>query len=101
MNFVNSQSANHFNDVIDWFIWRLFTQADFLRRHIKIIDECYKDFKYDSCVKLFTHVGNVRRHIKTVHEGHKDSKCDSYGKSFSLLPNSVLLLGRHFYSRQI
>ena len=73
----------------------------FWGRHIKIIDECYKDFKYDSCVKLFTHVGNVRRHIKTVHEGHKDSKCDSYGKSFSLLPNSVLLLGRHFYSRQI
>ena len=53
-------------------------------------------FKYDSCVKLFTHVGNVRRHIKTVHEGHKDSKCDSYGKSFSLLPNSVLLLGSIF-----
>ena len=62
---------------------RLFTQADFLRRHIKIIDEFYKDFKYDSCVKLFTHVGNVRRHIKTAHEGHKDFKCKSCEKSYT------------------
>ena len=56
---------------------------DYLLKQIKIIDECYKDFKYDSCVKLFTHVGNVRRHIKTVHEGHKDFKCKSCEKSYT------------------
>ena len=63
-------------------MWKSFTQAVLLRRHINIIHENHKYFKCDSSRKLFTHAGNMRTYLKNNHEGDKDFKCESCEKSF-------------------
>ena len=66
-----------------------FTQASYLRLHIKTLHEGHKEFKYDSCEESFTILSNFIGHIKTIHEGHKDNKCGSCEKYLM----GLLLLG--------
>ena len=41
-----------------------------MRRHVKTIHKDKKDFICGSCGKSFTQASYLRLHIKTLHEGH-------------------------------
>ena len=66
-----------------WILWKSFSAARDLKKHIYTIHGGHKDHKCESCGKCFSEAGTLKKHINSLHNGQKDHKCNSCGKSFS------------------
>ena len=71
-----------------------FSEAGYLKIHIRKVHDSLKNYKCESCDKSFSLAGDLKRHIHTIHEGHKDYQCESCGRSFSQPGN----LNKHIHT---
>ena len=61
----------------------LFSNAQYLKLHFKVIHKGCENYKCDFCDLKFSFKGSLRRHVQIIHEGNKNYKCESCEKSFS------------------